>query len=75
MDLIGCIWFKQEHGMYINFLKEIEDYVNHEDIKMNEMMQKHTSFRVGGPAKIFLTIRSREILRKIILSLKNFYGK
>ncbi|MBR5596212.1 MAG: UDP-N-acetylmuramate dehydrogenase [Lachnospiraceae bacterium] len=58
--------------MYINFLKEIEDYVNHEDIKMNEMMQKHTSFRVGGPAKIFLTIRSREILRKIILSLKNY---
>lgn len=59
--------------MYIEFLKEIENYVNSNDIKMNEMMQKHTSFRVGGPAKIFLTIRSKEILRNIILAIKKYH--
>ena len=58
--------------MYTEFLNEIEAYVNQEDIKMNEMMQNHTSFRVGGPAKIFLTVRSVEILRKIMLALKKY---
>ena len=44
--------------MYTDFLKEIASYMKEEDIKTDELMSKHTSFRVGGPAKVFLTVHS-----------------
>ena len=51
--------------MYTDFLKEIASFMEAEDIKIDEMMSKHTSFRVGGPAKVFLTVHSEESLKKI----------
>ena len=42
--------------MDTNFLNEINSFMDQEDIKIDEMMNKHTSFRVGGPAKIFLIV-------------------
>lgn len=56
--------------MYTDFLKEIASFIEAEDIKIDEMMDKHTSFRVGGPAKVFLTVHSEEKLRNILLALK-----
>ena len=52
--------------MYTDFLKEIASFIEAEDIKIDEMMNKHTSFRVGGPAKVFLTVHSEEKLRNIL---------
>ena len=56
--------------MYTDFLEHITAFMDQEDIKLEELMKYHTSFRVGGPAKIFLEVRSEEILKKIILALK-----
>lgn len=56
--------------MYTEFLEHLTSFMDKEDIKLNEPMKKHTSFRVGGPAKVFLVVHSEEILSKILLSLK-----
>ena len=58
--------------MYTDFLKEIASFMEAEDIKIDEMISKHTSFRVGGPAKVFLTVHSEESLRNILLALKRY---
>lgn len=58
--------------MYTDFLKEIASFIEAEDIKIDEMMNKHTSFRVGGPAKVFLTVHSEEKLRNTLLALKRY---
>ena len=59
--------------MYTDFLKEIASYMKPEDIKTDEIMSKHTSFRVGGPAKVFLTVRSEEILRNLFFHIKKYH--
>ena len=56
--------------MYTEFLEHLTSFMDKEDIKLNEPMKNHTSFRVGGPAKVFLVVHSEEILSKILLSLK-----
>ena len=55
--------------MYTEFLEYLTSFMEQEDIKVDEPMSKHTSFRVGGPAKIFLTIHSEEILSKVLRTL------
>ena len=55
--------------MYTEFLEHLTSFMNQEDIKINEPMKKHTSFRVGGPAKVFLSVHSEEILAKILLAV------
>ena len=47
-------------------MSELEDILGKENVKYNEPMSKHTSFRVGGNADIFLTINSEEKLLEII---------
>ena len=39
----------------------------HNRFKENELMSKHTNFRIGGPAKYFVEIKSIEELQKAIL--------
>ena len=56
--------------MYTEFLEYLTSFMDKKDIKINEPMNQHTSFRVGGPAKVFLTVRSEEILSKIFAVLK-----
>lgn len=56
--------------MYTEFLEHLTFFMDKEDIKINEPMKKHTSFRVGGPAKVFLTVHSEEVLAKIMVALK-----
>ncbi len=47
----------------LEFLKE---YVPREDILLSEMMNRHTAFRIGGPADIFCKVQSAEALAKIL---------
>ena len=56
--------------MYTDFAKQLTSFMNPEDIKFEEPMKNHTSFRVGGPAKVFLTIRSEKILNRVINELR-----
>ena len=56
--------------MYTDFAKQLTSFMNPEDIRLEEPMKNHTSFRVGGPAKVFLTVRSEEILTKVLKMLK-----
>lgn len=57
--------------MYTEFLEHLTSFMNKEDIKTNEPMSKHTSFRVGGPAKVFLTVHSEETLSKVLQALND----
>lgn len=47
-------------------MKEIEDILGTVNVKYNEPMSKHTSFKVGGPAEIFTSIDSILKLQKVI---------
>lgn len=45
---------------------ELENILGKENVKYNEPMSKHTSFRVGGNADIFALVDSEEKLTKVI---------
>lgn len=47
-------------------VKELEKIVGKENICINEPMKKHTTFRVGGPAKAFVEPTSVEALQKLL---------
>ena len=40
------------------------------EIKRNEILAKHCSFRIGGPAKFFVAVKSREQLRETLNFVK-----
>ena len=42
-----------------------------EKIKRNEPMSKHTSFKIGGPADIFINIDNIEELKSVLEIIKN----
>lgn len=46
------------------------DIIDKDDIKIDEPMKKHISFRVGGPADILVKPRSEEQLRNILKLIK-----
>ena len=47
-------------------MEELEQIIGKENIKYNESMASHTSFKVGGPAEIYATINNVETLIKAI---------
>ena len=47
-------------------MKEIEDILGKDNVMYNELMSKHTSFNVGGPAEIFAKIDSADKATKIL---------
>ena len=47
-------------------MKELEDILGASNVKYNEPMSKHTSFKVGGNADIFITVDSQEKLLKVL---------
>lgn len=51
---------------YSNLIKCIPK----EKILKNELMSKHTSFKIGGPADLFIVIENIEELKKVIKTLK-----
>ena len=44
--------------------------IDKEDIKLDEPMKKHISFRVGGPADILVKPRTEEQIAKVVKLLK-----
>lgn len=52
-------------------LKELQDIVGAENVKYNEPMSKHTSFKVGGNAEYFVEIYDIDILKRIVDFSKN----
>lgn len=48
--------------VYSDFLK----FINEEDVKIDEPMKKHISFKVGGPADILVRPRTEEQLSKVL---------
>ena len=52
-------------------MKELEDILGTSNVKYNEPMSKHTSFKVGGNADIFITVDSQEKLLKVLEFVKN----
>lgn len=44
---------------------ELLKIIDKKDILIDEPMSKHTSFKVGGPADYFITIRNIDILKKV----------
>lgn len=52
--------------MQNEIFKEIEQKLGKENIKYNEPMSKHTSFKVGGNADIFINIQSKDQMLEIL---------
>lgn len=58
-----------------NFKNEIEAMLDLSDIKYNEPMKNHTSFKVGGPCYILLTPESYDDAVKILKLCKKYNEK
>lgn len=50
------------------YIKELEKIISKEKIYINELMSKHTSFKIGGPAECLVKIQTPQEL-KLILKL------
>ena len=48
------------------FLENLKRLIPAENIKLQEPMNQHTTFRTGGVADCFLTVQNGEQLRKLI---------
>lgn len=49
-----------------NLTKEMQNFINQEDIYINEPMSKHTTFKIGGTADLFVKLKSTEQIGKLI---------
>ena len=49
-----------------NIIEKFNDLLGKEKVKVNEPMNRHTTFRIGGPADCFLLPSSQEELQEII---------
>ncbi|KAJ49412.1 UDP-N-acetylmuramate dehydrogenase [Clostridium tetanomorphum] len=59
-------------SQYKEFAMELVKYLGKENVKIDEPMKNHTSFKVGGPVDVLLTPKSHEQIREaIILAKKN----
>ena len=47
-------------------IKNLEKIIPKENIKQKEMMKNHTSFKIGGPAEIFVKITKLEELKNLL---------
>ena len=50
----------------MDLIDEIKAITNEKNIKINEPMNKHTSFKTGGPADIFVTPETKEEIIKLL---------
>lgn len=55
----------------MNILEGLCQILGEDNVKINEPMKKHTTFRVGGPADYFLTPDSAESVQDTITFLKH----
>ena len=52
------------------FYNKLAAIVREEQVQKEEPMQKHTTFRVGGPADYFVMPESREQVQKVVALCK-----
>ena len=55
-----------EDGKIEKLVSELQKFIPQEDIYTNEPMSKHTSFRIGGNADIFVKVKNEEQMKKVI---------
>lgn len=48
------------------FLEYLEQFIPKENIVLNESMNRHTTFRIGGDAAVFITVTKEEELIKLV---------
>lgn len=53
-------------AQYVELNNKFIEVLGEQNLKVNVSMKEHTSFKVGGPADIFVTPRSYEEVREII---------
>lgn len=51
-------------------IENIKHYIPEEQIRYDEPMNQHTTFRVGGPAKLFITLEREEELAGLVPYLR-----
>ena len=56
--------------MQKNIQELLLEKIDKSQIKLNEPMNKHTSFKIGGPADIFIKIKKIEELKYILRIVK-----
>jgi len=56
----------KEANLLENVYKELQEVLPKEKILLNEPMSKHTTFKVGGKADLFVTISSSQELQQVI---------
>ena len=54
------------------FLEKLKLVLNNDEILENEMMNKHTTFQIGGPAKFFIKPKSINKITKILQLCKEY---
>ena len=50
-----------------NNIKELVEIAGVENCLENEPMKKHTTFRIGGPARLFISAQSVDVLKKVLV--------
>lgn len=50
-----------------NLVNELYRIVGEQNVQIEELMSKHTTFRIGGPAQYFVTPQSTEELGQVVL--------
>lgn len=53
-----------------NLIDGLSRIVGKENIKLDEPMAKHTTFKIGGPAQVFVTPMNTEEIRQVVLLCK-----
>lgn len=56
-----------------SFQQKISALFPNMDLRFNESMEKHTSFRIGGPAEVMVFPKTREELSYILSNLKKYH--
>lgn len=54
------------------WIEELQACLGEDGLKLQEMMKEHTTFRVGGPAELFLQPKDAEELRNAIEILRKY---
>lgn len=58
--------------MMEKWIEELQACLGEDGLKLQEMMKEHTTFRVGGPAELFLQPKDAEELRNAIEILRKY---
>ena len=54
----------------INMYSKLSEIISDERIKYNEPLSSHTSFNIGGPADVFVSVENADELSKVIAFAK-----